>query len=643
MDQISLYERKKMRNSLILKVYLFTTLVVFPFAILQEFFFLPMMIPSSSLNANFFQQIHQYFLKHYIYVTYGLLTFIMIFSLYIFCRPYVHYIMTGENKEKIKKKIIYPFYMLADFLIVPNICNFINLILDFKYISSLPRETVIYFFIFKIIWQFLACFLTIFYFFTVSRKMRETLGLHSFEETEISFFANNKNVIFIILEFAFLILIILQTIFLNDNTENSIQYIIIWGLCTIGAVVFLINILIVYQNTVDKKIRIRMYQDIKDFVEHGTLTKQHTYYERNSLGTFVSEYNLFANDIYQGIDQITQGTHTLNDTQNILKQHSEELITTISQQEINVSQMNIAINTTSTTVQNLLAELHKKVSILDEEKKQMTHLVTSTDNLCEIFQSIVLEHKTSQISNRKAFKAVEKSLEKTALMNQQIETIHQRIHATGLETSAIDEVLGIIKNISEQTNLLSMSAAIEAAHGDASSRKGFTLVAEEIRKLAQMSQDSVNKISTRLSTIKEHISDAYSMSKESIEISSSSLKIGGQLKESIAKISKISDELSTITQQVEPITNKQQKAVLEFQDVIHNMLEFLNILKEELKNSSTSAVMMSLSFRTMIQNFKQGRISLYHIESSIEQLNFIKNQLNYVLEDFHLDTNTNKE
>lgn len=228
-------------------------------------------------------------------------------------------------------------------------------------------------------------------------------------------------------------------------------------------------------------------------------------------------------------------------------------------------------------------------------------------------------------------------------MNTHIINIHQKIKTAGIEISAIDDVLSIIKNISEQTNLLSMSAAIEAAHGD-SSRKGFFLVAEEIRKLAHMSQESVNKIALRLSNITEYINDAYYISKENMYLANSSIKIGEQLKTSITQVSATSTDLFEISQQADPITINQNELIIKYQNIIKDMKNFLQHLTKELREESTSTVLMSLNFNSMIKNFKQGRSSLYHIETGVEKLSVIENHLKSILQEFTLEkTPINKQ
>lgn len=647
-NYLSMKERKKLSRTMFLKLYLFLLFITTPLQILQEFFALPYIINTGNANISIWQTSITYFQTHYITHNYILLTMLNCIAVFVFYIPYHKYLMTGVGLEKMKKDLIDPLPLLLSFMIVPMFSNLVNLIVDFKYISSLPTFSIIHFFLFKIIWIIFTCFLTVFYFYRVNKPLRDTLGIYTFPPKQRAIFAVVKDVFILFLQLSCFILVILEIFNLLDlgianNALNSyINFVFIWGMFVFFVCVIYANTLLLCQQNINSSIKQFIYQNVKRLVNDGNLSIQNTYYEQNNLGSLVSEYNKFTNHLRTDIVQINTSVSIIHKENTTLAQNSSELIVALTQQEINVTQMNIATNNTGATVRYLLTEVDKQSQVLDNEQENLDNLIEGSNNIRETFNLITEEHSLSQIANDEALAAVQDSLEKSGLMNTQIINIHQQIKTAGLETAVIDDLLNIIKNLLEQTNLLSMSAAIEAAHGD-TSRKGFFLVAEEIRKLAQMSQESVGKVALRLSSIKDYINDAYYISKESINLSSSSIRTSEQLKTSISQVSATASDLSEITRQAEPITIKQNELILQYQTTVTEMKTFLQHLVNELKKESSSAILMSLNFRSMIKNVKEGRSSLYHIETGVEKLSIIEKNLEHLLQEFVVeDASINK-
>jgi methyl-accepting chemotaxis protein len=122
------------------------------------------------------------------------------------------------------------------------------------------------------------------------------------------------------------------------------------------------------------------------------------------------------------------------------------------------------------------------------------------------------------------------------------------------EIDDILEITEIINNVSEQTNLLSMNAAIESAHaGEAG--KGFAVVAEEIRKLAESTGENAARIDQSLKSITEKIRDALESSDLSYRSFENVSQVVRDFASAMTEISSNMDELSSGSQEILRATN----------------------------------------------------------------------------------------
>ena len=201
-------------------------------------------------------------------------------------------------------------------------------------------------------------------------------------------------------------------------------------------------------------------------------------------------------------------------------------------------------------------------------------------------------YKSAINSKTKISLSINQSLE----LNNYIRDMSEKIRAIGESAENIDEIVKTIEAIADQTNMLSMNAAIEAAHaGEAG--KGFAIVAQEIRKLSENSTQSINGINALIHIIKNGIGEAVKIAEIGLNLSDEGRKISQEATDSLEDILRNIKEINDMVINISAITDEQGTSANKVMEAIEQLKGFsgnLQLVIQE-QTSGCSQILESIS------------------------------------------------
>ncbi len=396
------------------------------------------------------------------------------------------------------------------------------------------------------------------------------------------------------------------------DVRATTQFVVIIAIIAI----ILVAAIIYFTVNMMTKPLVTVAETLKDISEgEGDLTRTVENKTNDEIGDLAKYFNQTMDKIRKLIMIIKNQTVTLSDTGTELSSNMTQTAAAVNQITANIQSIkgrvinqSASVTQTNATMEQITVNIDKLNQIVEDQASSVAQSSSSIEEMLANIKSVT----NTLIKNGENVKSLASASE---IGRGGLQEVASDIQGIARESEGLLEINSVMENIASQTNLLSMNAAIEAAHaGEAG--KGFAVVADEIRKLAESSGEQSKTIGVVLKKIKGSI-DKISLSTDNV----------------LNKFEAIDGNIKIVTEQEEVIRNAMEeqgegsKQILEAVSQLNNLTQQVKGSSEEMLEGSKEVITESKNLERVTQEITGG---MNEMASGAEQINIAVNRVDEI-------------
>ncbi len=302
---------------------------------------------------------------------------------------------------------------------------------------------------------------------------------------------------------------------------------------------------------------------------------------------------------YQSDDEIGKMAITLNKSIATQRQMVSTVASTVEQVAAAGEEMSAITTQTSQTIEKQRSQTEQVATAMNEMTATVQEVASN------ITQTASAANKANEQTNE-GNRVVKQTIDEINRLETQVEDSAKTINEVKQHSEAINSVLDVIKGIAEQTNLLALNAAIEAARAGEQGR-GFAVVADEVRTLAGRTQESTEEINEMIEKLQNGSSRAVEVMARSLEQTKLAVDYASQSGEALQTIAQAVNEINEMSTQIASAAEEQSSVSEEINRNIVSINDMSNQTAEGASQTSIASeelARMASDLQGLVAQFK---------------------------------------
>jgi len=305
----------------------------------------------------------------------------------------------------------------------------------------------------------------------------------------------------------------------------------------------------------------------------GDLTQRITISSQDELGLLGTDLNTMTDSLANITRQITEGCH--------------HIVTTLDE-------LRHSVDTQSSGASEQASSINQITASLAEIEKSSTQTLDKTKALGEAAQR-------TQEKGELGLDAVEQSITGMKTVREKVQMIAQTILALSNKTQQIGEITGVVNALAQQSKMLALNASIEAAKaGEAG--KGFAVVAEEVKNLAEQSEQSTSQVQKIIEDIRHATEKAVMATEEGTKGVDQGTGLVEQTGDIVRSLSEVIHEATVATQQIEAAVRQESIGIEQITTGMNEINQVTSSFVESVKQTTEAVSHLSGIAKNLKEN-----------------------------------------